>query len=721
MLPLTLGDLPTDVLTMIFGGDRSWAVLELWKCGSLLLNAKFAQGGVREIILKRVKTQNKFQWPHCLKQFQHLRLLHIASSTGAINPENAHYELQQLSGALRSLQLDFPGAQETIFWGHFKNGSSLEEPLLAPPLPSLTIESATIKPKTIEIWDLNTTHAQLEELKIGPPFQPLSTLDSSVFSCIPRSVAHLELDGGLAACSSFDGIPRSLTSLGLSHHLLNASNVLNGLPSSLTLLSCPMLSTEAMETLLHHPHILPNLVTIPGDPSILANLIETMHSNGEPLPVNVQSLKLIGGPWNIISVLPHTITELDLSTAESLPTLGFEWMESLPTRLISLKARSLDWSAIDADLWPSSLKHLTLTNDDSFNPMHFHRISRSIKTLSVSVIKREGKRERLWDESGMKSALLTLGRDALHGSEKTSWTKLKLQLLEGSARLAEPRRSAIRRYICEVENGALFGLPLSLTHLSCREHRGLALLSPPMLTKLDMVCKGGASVQPDFFELIPPSLTDIALDCLSNGDLIGITRARPSSLPAFVFLSLKLANSPIVPSIASNLPNLLVWLHLEAEGSTLKAADLNDLPPHLESLSLVCAPTSLAESWLDVLPRTLKTLTLRGPSIKGTQFAQLPPNLETLDVVIEGATLAHLLVAPRSLRTVKNIDQTRCLAVDDLSESDWTLLTTNFVPLWRIWDHDPIFVEAQLLWNRAIGITRRSKKHWLPLGPPRRR
>lgn len=716
MVLLTLEDLPTDLLATIFEGERSWAILELWKCGSRLLSAKFAQGGACEVVLNLVRTRTKFQWPRCLKQFQSLRLLSVTSQSGPSSPEDVHLELKQLNGGLKTLQLDFPGAQEAIFWWKLKAENTEDDsPRAAQPRPSTT-DGTSSKLESIEIWDLNATHGQLERLKIGPSFQPLSALDSSVFEILPQNLAHFEIGGDLASCTSFDGLPRSLTTLALPSHLLSPSNIHNGLPKTVTQLICPRLAADTIETLLLDPNLLPNLTDIPGDPSLLATLIEKDHLHTAPSLHNVQSLKLTEGPWNMISALPLGLIDLDLSAATFLPPLGFEWVASLPRFLRSLKAQALDWSAINADLWPSSLTRLSLMHDDSFNPMHFHRIGRSVLSLSVAVRKREWKRERLSDESGMKSALMALGRDALQDSEKTTWTHIKAQLLKRTERLIQLQGDSTRRYISEVEKGALFGLPLSLTHLSCREHRGLALLCPPRLTKLELTCKGGASTQADFFELMPPSLTDIALDCLANGDLLGLMWAQPSSLPVFHFLSLKLVNSTTAHSIASILPSSLVWLHLEADDCVLKAEDLRALPSRLESLSLACAPTSLADNWLDALPRTLRTLSLRGPRLKGNQFAQLPSNLETLDVAIEGVTLAQLLSAPRSLRTITSIDRMRRTVDEDLTESDLTLLTTSYVPLRRIWESDPIIVEAQVIWNRAKDSTRKTRL-WLPPGP----
>ena len=104
----SLTEFPEEVLAQIFAGElNSHLVIQLWKCGSRVLNKKLAHS-VRSVDLKDETPFSTSRWPKCLSSFTKLHSLSISLPSGYLmaSAVDLVLELLALSSSLERFSID---------------------------------------------------------------------------------------------------------------------------------------------------------------------------------------------------------------------------------------------------------------------------------------------------------------------------------------------------------------------------------------------------------------------------------------------------------------------------------------------------------------------------------------------------------------------------------------------------------------------------------------
>lgn len=207
---------------------------------------------------------------------------------------------------------------------------------------------------------------------------------------------------------------------------------------------------------------------------------------------------------------------------------------------------------------------------------------------------------------------------------------------------------AIANYIYEVENGRLFGLPLTLESVIIHSQAcfsGHALMLPPATTKLEVL--GYLSPAPYYLEILPPNLSELKStfpSCESTNFTDDPSSTALYNLPQLKSLRIERADDA---SILLCVPRNLQILH-SRNHHPITHYILESLPQSLTELTLETHLISDAP-WIHLLPHSLRSLDIMH-TLHGDEFGQIPPNLTSFTVYFGNVKLADFWTLPRSLK-----------------------------------------------------------------------
>lgn len=454
---MKLEDLPIEVLALILSEEVSFAAVELWKCGSGTLRSKLARGGIIQLHSTPKDNLPRLYWPKCVDEFSQLKSFSFSSriyNPGLDTAILIRKRMLALPSTLKRLHLHLSGSISAFF--------------LIPPgdddFQVLSKARSTKRRKLGENDVLDTTISAkwswdpllpvLEDLKLGGDGKYTPALNDEIFATLPRSLLSLDLDfyqfGMRHTMYNFGALPPNLTKLLLPPHSINVAG-LRSLPSSITDIG-RSLTLSSNVLLMTEPNLLPNLLCLPTD----------LYT--EDFPFNLNTVQPHQWASNILTLKLHNVfptsfpprlTLLSLDSTHTGCTVTSEWIENLPRTIHTLELYVNDFEEPDSKRlsWPPSLTDLTLVTEHPSDLALLYLLPRNLKIMRLVV----GTIANL-DFSN----LMDLGQHVLENFEKEAWTKIREELMEQS-NLERYGDWKVNEYISAVENGSLFGLPLSLT------------------------------------------------------------------------------------------------------------------------------------------------------------------------------------------------------------------------------------------------------------------
>ena len=335
---MELTNFPSEVLAEIFSLEGSSnAVIQLWKCGSRLLQAKLALA-VESLDLKDRNVHSSSRYPKCISSLKKLRVLKLDRGTWPIMSSGP-----QLSSELRSLKLD---RLETlhIIGAEFIFLISALEHLNSANAEANTVETMYERGEST-LWNLNTSFANLTSLK-------LNVGDSAIL--IP---SHL-----------FPGLPSTLTHLAIPSYRIN-----NDIEPFMSLLPRNLLHLETTLQVAifgYSPTRTPKLVPWQNPPPRLHTIsrLVLMGDGTTPtfafLPRSLTSMETnLDWTPSLIATLPPAFAILRLESTLILPQepTRLDITEFLPSQLrsLTLNSRALQSLCTSPHFFPSLPKTLT--------------------------------------------------------------------------------------------------------------------------------------------------------------------------------------------------------------------------------------------------------------------------------------------------------------------------------------------------------------------------
>ena len=651
--------LPPELLRLILNGSNSWAAIELWKAGDRTLSAKLVNYGVTDVELVDNRPDSTSRWPTCLTCFK-LERLSITRLDGPFYPPGALLqELEHLHRGLKTLQLYLPNIES-----RFKGPTDF----------------GTIWP-SLERLDLDSSQKADAPLVYNTPNLAL----------LPRTLTWL----GLPRCHLDrwkKGFPPNLQTLRVYPETIDVEG-LTLLPESITDIMSGA-SDYALGALVEDPQILPKLRVFP---IISVEYLEAGFSHfveavrRTTWPPNMFSLKLYVEPDDIdpFDRLPSTLTYLnilyDFSDGSPLRSTS-----SLPRGLTYLKVPEIEWKLIDVSAWPSALATLAI-RDKANDSEYFHLLPRRLTTLRFAEFATKAS-----FKAPNKEALLGHGLASLQ-SDLELWTSRKQELLRDDIFATLESANA---YISSVEEGRLFGLPLTLTHIkvpALEEFDSCGLIMPPKMTLIESY--GLNCAETKLFAALPHTSIHLTMHHPqgSNTPSYALPTDAPLYASSLTWLSLECPPWPPASRLPfSSLPRALRKLELKGVLWNVQVSDLENLPQNLE-LFTFCG--LLNDLWVHHLPRTLKTLITPRTSIAGPAITDLPPNLTCLQSCFSGVLIPHVLNFPRSLSSLTVEPSSSTLqptSTIELTDKCWKVLTSAFRPFWRIWEAGEVGLRTEL-------------------------
>ena len=659
---MKLSDLPVSILADIFTGSNSWMAIELWKTGDSLLLRKMASGGVLNLHLQAHMNSSSV-WPRCLKNFR-LKSLHLSLSTWSDEYTDIRPLISELHHGLYSLELIVAGAMSALLCHSIApRPSSSSITFTTPQTSSSRIENDLSTP----LFSFGSQFPQLRHLYIGKNCPLPKTLHLAPLSLLPPSLTSLRIQTDHWNQISFEGIPK-LSKLVLSPNLLDEKNVVT-LPCADSLTSLQVGNYELWDFLATHPDVLPNLVEFPWQ---FVDMRTVRDESMQHLwnPVNHQWLPNIerfrDDHFQISDFsghsLPPTLTSLDIANWDKEEiTVNAQWIQKvLPRTVTQFTVQNIDWSEVEAEIWPFNLSTLRLTKIRFIDPLDFHRLPRDLKSYSVKHVQKMMPviPDRPIAANNFETDAKALGRVCLD-KDLVKWIAIKERLLHRSDSVLG---SDWKAYVAQVESGSLFGLPLSLTHLSLSVRfnvEGLNLLLPPNLTKVK--CLASTALPDDkFWAHLPPHLIDCSLklgvvnvdNSHWNWPLWSIDNPIETAMynsKFLVYLSLAIDSDLIIKEIFHLIPPSVRHLNVKAREMTIAADLLRTLPSCLETLHLFISEVERKDDWLASVPRSITSL--RGPTAVGEDLVNLPPSIVHLQLRLQTLSFDELMSLPRSLQS----------------------------------------------------------------------
>lgn len=654
-------DFPLELLKQILNGDEnSYVVVDLWKCGSSVLNGKLARGGVTDVCLidKTEIEHCSSRWPRFLKELKLERLVIKTKNSALCSLETLRSELKKLNRGLKELKIAAIGA-DLAFFGNGKASTAEDaddEPRPAKRSKNFETEDSDLKHE--ELWNLDLTWPSLERLSVKGETHGSGTIDTRVFAVLPRSLLHLTLPTIFTRTPrDFSTLPPNLQTLRLRFETLD-HKALKLLPNTITDIGLS-LTEDAQLKLATRPHLLPNLKDFPFIDEDEANselkLFYGDCTSKISWPANLKVLSFCEtNAEEIFSkniTLPPQLQTLHIACSYSDYDITAKWLRKISHSLTSLRVDKIKWKEIDATMWPPLLTIMRL-NDQHFRPLHFHKLPRTLITLDLGYF-------GCGSNSSPAFKLpehLHAGRTSLSGNDKELWDTIKPTLIKQGHLFPTGDATA---YIEAVENGRLFGLPLTLKELilTSYDHQDcFNLLTPPQVTKLQITFPAN-KIAAGFLELVPPSLTDLKF--ITNEQHEGnlellVAKSKPGSSALSKAKNLRRVRFPAsdaksTAAIVKHLPRELQDLHIEDMNRMLKCEIARFLPPTLTRLSHHGRSISSRKNWVDLLPSTLIELELPYCYVLGSEFARLPRNLSILCVAMRDVLLPHFWDLPKTL------------------------------------------------------------------------
>lgn len=680
---MKLQELPVDVLQQILNGHNAWAALELWKCGSRVLMSKLANYGITDVILRASRVITSARWPTCLKHF-HLRSLDIHLSGAFLPIKHLRSELLQMQRGLISLKLCFENSTEAILSGHPSPLFQLKQTHLDPSNPSLDPSSGASS--LFNPW--TDPFGSLQTLEVNPS-RSISFFPEGIFGLLPRSLTSLFISKFVySGDCDFSHLPPSLTRLHLSEHSISESNI-RTLPNSITDLG-EGVSEAVLGIVVADPLLLPNLTSNPVSftlewaPDKLD--IIGMRSKGLARVDKIDVLRVHDIAGNdFVPNLPTHLTKLVLSGILQSHDLLSHQIKLLPATLTHLEVETIEWASVEASFWPPNLVQLVYNDEQGcLNLEHFHKLPRSLTSFEGAIGTMGGSDVDL-------ISLRRFGQLAL-ALDSSRWLDTQKSLLNYQQNSGFANMEYIQDYISNINEGYLLGLPLGLKIfdvIPLDVEPLKSLLLPPWLSSLTWVEEIPA---PNSFlwTHLPPFLSALELVEIGRWDDWGYW-AEHKGLASLKTLVIDLMIAPGLKAfeIFNATSHLLQSISLFCEEYAITPQMLESLPPNLNSLLLACNNVTLGADDINALPRSLRTLEIRGAPITGPAWSVLPPTLTKLQTDFTMTTLDEILSAPRRLTHLNtrlySVRATRNDRGGYLGEtSNIKRLLSTYAPFWRI-------------------------------------
>lgn len=392
---MELANLPVEILSHILDGESSWAAIELWKCGDVVLNSKLCRGGIKNVDLLHLKRRDTTsRWPRCLKEFR-LEKLSICRTAGLCSAETLRSELKKLHSGLKTLKIQSLEAIHAIFPSskQSSNKSLNSDDNDKPPSSkrAKVKESDHGDQKYGELWNLDVTFPEMEELVILGhslviPGQPSrSSRSPAIFALLPRTLTSFAINCSFnVPIDSFDTFPVGLKKLHLEPGFISEAAFKN-FPASITDIGISLSENLVLE-LARHPELAPNLKMFPcAENGVYRSLLDKVLGKNEiAWPDNVLELSFDEQSSDFIfqKPLPNQLRILDLTTMDDM--FNSVLLTALvPKTLTTLHLEEIDWKDINASLWPPNLVRFRLEYDEDLSVKHFHRLPRSLTELSI--------------------------------------------------------------------------------------------------------------------------------------------------------------------------------------------------------------------------------------------------------------------------------------------------------------------------------------------------
>ena len=636
-------------------------------------------------------------WPRCLAEFQ-LDTLRLHSSRDIGDAAALRKEFRKLHSGLRTLDVKFSNAPAVFFTPVQDSSDSQPSTRKNATKRAKTTEVADDQQPHQELWDMNETHGGLEHLFIRGVHPVPVSLKARELALLPSSLLSLVLDDPKSRIDvELQSLPQTLQLLSLKPDSVNRASM-KLLPPSLTDAgSIPMWNEAGVEALAKDLSILPNLRVFPHQGEFFNE--DDLLKIGNPAdndiwPAMFKSLSFGSLTTPPIDKLPATLVSLYLNDCSDA-TISVEWITTMcPSTLQILHAESFDWSEIEANHWSQNLTTLGISNDETFNAAHFHRLPRHLKDLSISLCNFEEGEEA--GKSLTEEELLEIGKTSLsQGLDAEIWASSALKSAHSRLRMGEANAEThTKQYADSIESGALFGLPLSITTLVIQNNMiTYPMALPPRLTKINVAYHTLAPTAHYGWAHIPPTLTDVYLGTGRNAQEQAATSSCPmlSSLLSFApnlqlsRLEVRCPSASSAENILECLPASLRYLTIWTPCAPIHYSKFELIPSTLFSLDISCKSFEPENhQWAKYLPRGLVHLQSHGMLLAGSALEELPTNLETCFISTLNLTVDHLLGAPCSLRKFRakafTSDSPQALP-------DWKSerISNYYVPFWRIW------------------------------------
>ena len=617
---MLLEQLPVDIFREILKESSSFLVIRLWQCGNARLNYTLANHGIEEVILADTARYSPSKWPRMLKNLKLLSLyVESASALGSIDMVRNQVYMQH--NGLCKLVLRAIASVSIIFGLEMDLGPTSNK---RAKLSEHQQCSDTIGPK----FNLSSSFPSLQTLEIDDYAHYQNYLAREHWLTLPRSLTSLKMNFG--NIEELVGLPEGLTLLSMPILTLT-EKVLKTLPSSLVELYGDI-RADALDYLLSEDGLrrLPNL-----DPFFFPSFcydLDLFHRISEiGWPSTTRELICLEiDPTNLDKKLnfPASLTSLFFSVSRNV--IGHSHhLFILPDTLIRLNVSFIDWEMLEAQtlssnskssssLLPKHLLHLTLHKDRNFSPRYFRWLPRSLTYLNVtSPSTASSIADPLLHEEVSSHAI-----SILHSLDLEKWSELKKEAQQSPHRFSASNMK-------EIENGAHYGLPLTLKSVV------LSMAAPSSI-------------------VMPPLVTSACIPCHDN--LSSSITALPTSLTSLEWIYYFADDEPTKSELhALDLDNERFWMELQTM-TPLTSLDcympsnaLKYLPRSLYSLR-VCLIGRISSKNVSDLPHHLKRLTLFGTLLRDRFIALLPRELEYLNISENSLDSSNLKDLPRTLR-----------------------------------------------------------------------
>ena len=579
-----LSHLPTDVLDLIFQGPlHSFLVLDLIKCGDLLLNQKLFHG-ITCIDLKDGRQRTKSRYPKLLSSFPNLRELSIDRGNWLLMStcvESSRQIELLASSKLKILRIDCESvnrclwrydASSNVVISKHDNGKSAMLPLstlfpsleslhVAPQHPwALTFEDFPSLPSTL-------TDLCLREIVISKPYIPFMAM-------LPRSLQTLR-------------VPLLFNNIG-SHPLSHATFWHNPPPQLREISSIICRQSSRLDGPIRLPQTLEKCDLSPHiflyD---LADILRQLPPKFKILPsLRFQDIPTFDSqPAQHYSslILPKGLTKLGIGVSRDDALRCCSLIPTLPDTIIELDIQCIP---DQNDLWNALETAFQSFSGHRFWPPHMTSFARNrfSKSILTCIPKTIPSMEVSWPDHFITFDLFSPSLHSLNLDLKSPFLLFKVMSSNVSS-LTYLKMDASYGII-KFDMDSLLHLPSTLKTLildvipDSNPSEGFAL--PPALTTLSVL-----AWKPEWIESLPPSLIVLKLLKFAMENVSAALSALmrlPIGLQELVMSSKSLTKSldrlPFLPRLQH-----LVRLDLNEFGAMTEGV-LQDLPLSLRELAL---------------------------------------------------------------------------------------------------------------------------------------